>query len=119
MLRDEFARLGVMARRAQQYSGTESTADVLVQGLELYVECKNTDNIRMRDWIIQASRDAKGQPFGVFYHLPRSVGIPNGDWLVIMRLAHWADDSKAFAKAREFKNAEIKRIIEDGAREGF
>lgn len=118
MLRDRLAELGVMAQRTQQYCGAAGDSDVSVAGLELHVECKNTANVRMREWVLQCRRDARGA-WVLCYHLPRSPGLPNGEWLVIQPLATWADDSQAFSKAREHKRAHIERLVAEAARQGF
>lgn len=118
MLRDRLAELGVMAQRTQQYCGTAGDSDVTVAGLPLHIECKNTQNVRLREWVLQCRRDSRGA-WVLCYHLPRSPGLPNGEWLVIQPLATWADDSRAFQEAREHKNACIKAIVEEAARTGF
>ena len=89
-----------------------------VAGLPLHIECKNTQNVRLREWVLQCRRDSRGA-WVLCYHLPRSPGLPNGEWLGIQPLATWADDSRAFQEAREHKDARIKAIVEEAARTGF
>lgn len=118
MLVHELERLGMLARRGQQYAGAYQ-ADVLVEGLGVHIEAKNTANIRMRDWVLQASRDAKGLPWAIMYHLPRSVGLPNGKWLVITEIDAWSADSRSADAAREHKRTVVQTIVQEAVREGF
>ena len=61
------------ARRAQQYKGTESSADLTVPGLEwLHVEVKGGKGIRLGtkaldEACIQAYRDGGGKPWVVMW----------------------------------------------------
>ena len=77
--------LGHDARRGQQYSGTETSADVV--GLPgIHVECKRTETLRLYEALEQAERDAgsSGDLPAVFH---RKNGKP---WVVIMALRDWA-----------------------------
>lgn len=75
---------GYEARRGQQYSGSETSADVV--GLPgIHIECKRTEQLRLYDALEQAERDtgASGDLPAVFH---RKNGKP---WAVIMRLEDW------------------------------
>ena len=47
------------ARRGQQYSGTETSADILVTGIseDWHIECKRQETIQLLAWVKQALRD--------------------------------------------------------------
>lgn len=89
-LADELNRLGMMARRSVQFCGaTGEAADLLVQGLDLHVECKRCERIRMPEWVAQATRDAHGRPWVIVTRQSRQP------WLVVQTLAQWSRDSMA------------------------
>lgn len=77
--------LGHDTRRGQQYSGTETSADVV--GLPgIHIECKRAETLRLYEALEQAERDAgsSGDLPAVFH---RKNGKP---WVVIMALRDWA-----------------------------
>ena len=88
----ELRRLGFgSVRRAQQYCGTESSADIL--GLEkIHVECKRCESLSIYKAMQQATRDAgETQDIPVVMH--RRSRQP---WLVIMNLENWTKMYQAY-----------------------
>lgn len=75
---------GYETRRGQQYSGTETSADVV--GLPgIHIECKRTESLRLYEALEQAERDA-----GASGDLPAVFHRKNGKpWVVIMELGNW------------------------------
>ena|ERR1700731_1849851 len=82
-LRDVFRAAGYpMARRTQQYSGTEGTSDVTVPELPVFhFEAKRVEASKvMYQWMEQATRDSAGK-------IPIVCHKQNGrQWLAIMPL---------------------------------
>ena len=77
---------GYEARRGQQYSGTETSADVV--GLPgIHIECKRVEALRLYDALAQARRDTgeSGDCPAVFH---RKNHEP---WVVIMYMDDWLD----------------------------
>ena len=75
---------GYETRRGQQYSGTETSADVV--GLPgIHIECKRVENLNVYNALAQAIRDAgeSGDLPAVFHRKN------NQPWLVTMRLDDW------------------------------
>ena len=75
---------GYETRRGQQYSGTETSADVV--GLPgIHLECKRVENLNVYNALAQAIRDAgeSGDLPAVFHRKN------NQPWLVTMRLDDW------------------------------
>lgn len=75
---------GYSARRGQQYSGTETSADVV--GLPgIHIECKRVEALNIYAAIMQAVNDtgASGELPAVFHRKN------NQPWLVTMRLEEW------------------------------
>ena len=103
-LADRLCELGMLARRAQQYSGACGNADLVVEGLDLHLECKRTEQVRLADWLEQVGRDARGRPWVIVTRQTRSP------WLVIQRLEHWVADSAAAAAA-----VEVRRRLMDAS----
>lgn len=71
---------GIEARRTQQYSGTEGTADVLLPAFPwLHVEVKRTEKFRIYDALEQAEGDAfqAGKLAAVFHRRNR------GEWIMV------------------------------------
>lgn len=86
-LAHRLTELGFKARRGQQYSGTETSADVLAEGLEsFHLECKRTEKTQLWDWMEQAIHDSgkSGKTPLVIHRKSR------GDWLVILRIEDFA-----------------------------
>jgi len=72
---------GHTARRGQQYSGTETSADIVCETLEgVHIECKRTESGNPYNWLAQAIRDSAGNKTPVVFHR-RS----RQDWIVVMR----------------------------------
>lgn len=75
---------GYPARRGQQYSGTETSADVV--GLPgIHIECKRVEKLNITDAIEQAKRDCGGNIPAVMHRKN------NEEWLVTMRLKDWIE----------------------------
>ena len=75
---------GYDTRRGQQYSGTETSADVV--GLPgIHIECKRVENLNVYNARAQAIRDTgeSGDLPAVFHRKN------NQPWLVTMRLDDW------------------------------
>lgn len=75
---------GYAARRGQQYSGSETSADVV--GLPgIHIECKRVEQLHLYDALEQAARDTgeSGDLPAVFH---RRNGKP---WVVAMKLEDW------------------------------
>ena len=75
---------GYDTRRGQQYSGTETSADVV--GLPgIHIECKRVENLNVYNALAQAIRDTgeNGDLPAVFHRKN------NQPWLVTMRLDDW------------------------------
>lgn len=72
------------SRRGQQYSGSETSADVL--GLDnIHIECKRTETLSLYTAMEQAVRDS-----GNSGNLPTVFHRRNDKpWLVIMRMDDW------------------------------
>ena len=83
--RDELREAGFCkAYRAQQYSGTESTADVICPELPcIHFEVKYTEKLSLYNAIDQARRDC-GPKIPVVAHRKK-----NCEWVVIMRSEDW------------------------------
>lgn len=77
---------GYEARRGQQYSGTETSADVV--GLPgIHIECKRVEALRLYDALAQAKRDT-----GESEDLPAVFHRKNNEpWVVIMYMDDWLD----------------------------
>ena len=78
-------------RRAQQYCGSASSADIL--GLDgIHPESKRAESLRIYDAIEQAVHDSEGtDDLPAVFH--RRSTKP---WLVIMRLSDWAELYRTF-----------------------
>lgn len=75
---------GYEARRGQQYSGTETSADVV--GLPgIHIECKRVEALRLYDALAQAKRDTgeSGDCPAVFHRKNKEP------WVVIMYMDDW------------------------------
>ena len=93
-LADELIRLGLVARRTVQYCGKSGdAADVVVDGLDLHVEVKRCERVRLSEWVEQASRDARTRRWAIFTRQSRRP------WLVIQTLDQWIADSRIAQEA--------------------
>lgn len=75
---------GFEARRGQQYSGSETSADVV--GLPgIHIECKRVEKLNIYEAVEQAQRDAgkSGELPAVFHRRNRKP------WLVTMSMDDW------------------------------
>lgn len=75
---------GYETRRGQQYSGTETSADVV--GLPgIHIECKRVENLNVYNALAQAIRDTgESDDLPAVFHRKN-----NQPWLVTMRLDDW------------------------------
>lgn len=77
------------ARRGQQYSGSETSADVV--GLPgIHIECKRVEKLNIYEAVEQAQRDAgDGGELPVVFHRrnrkPWLVTMPLSDWMILYR----------------------------------
>lgn len=77
------------ARRGQQYSGSETSADVV--GLPgIHIECKRVEKLNIYEAVEQAQRDAgdSGELPVVFHRRNRKpwlVTMPLSDWMILYR----------------------------------
>lgn len=77
------------ARRGQQYSGSETSADVV--GLPgIHIECKRVEKLNVYEAVEQAQRDAgeSGELPAVFHRRNRKpwlVTMPLSDWMILYR----------------------------------
>ena len=81
---------GYDTRRGVQYSGKDGSADV--EGLPgIHIECKRAEQLRMKEWLAQATEDARSASIKEGrYIVPTVMHRRNkGDWLVTMRLDDW------------------------------
>lgn len=93
-LANALKNLGYEARRGQQYSGTETSADVV--GLPgVHIECKRTEQLRLYDALEQAETDAgdSGDIPAVFHRRNKKP------WVVVMRLDDWLE---LYRKAKNY-----------------
>ena len=66
-LAGELNRIGMIARRTVQYCGKGGdAADVVAEGLDLHIEVKRCERVKLADWIAQAQRDARARDWVVF-----------------------------------------------------
>jgi Holliday junction resolvase len=87
-LADELTKRGMLSRRTVQYCGNSGdAADLRVDGTTLHVEVKRCERVKLREWVIQAQRDAHGRPWIV---ATRQNG---GPWLIVQTLDAWVSDS--------------------------
>ena len=77
------------ASRGQQYSGSETSADVV--GLPgIHIECKRVEKLNIYEAVEQAQRDAgeSGELPAVFHRRNRKpwlVTMPLSDWMILYR----------------------------------
>ena len=93
-LAGELNRIGMIARRTVQYCGKgPDAADVVAEGLDLHIEVKRCERVKLADWIAQAQRDAKARDWVVF------TRQNNRPWLVIQTIDQWVRDARHAAEA--------------------
>lgn len=95
-----FEHLGWVARRGQQYSGTETAADVKIEdGPEVHIEVKRSERLRLYDAIEQAEEDAGAKPYALFHRRNRKPWVAIiplerlKDFLIAWR--RWDEDTSA------------------------
>ena len=101
----ELLRRGVMCHRSVQYCGRNGDADIVCDGLNLHIEVKRTEKLRLAEAVAQASRDARSKPWIIIHRQSR------GPWLVIQTLDAWSKDSAAFAIARCHRDAVVAQVM--------
>lgn len=81
---------GYKTRRGQQFSGANGDAD-LVNLPGIHIECKRAEQLRMKEWLSQATEDARSASKNEGrYIIPTVMHRRNKeDWLVTMRLDDW------------------------------
>lgn len=104
-LAQEFFRAGVMCERIAHYCGKNGTADILCRGLNLHIEVKRTEKLRLTESMEKVERDRQGKPWVIAY---RSNRMP---WLIIQPFAQWQRDSLLFLGAKEER---LRMIREHG-----
>lgn len=68
--------LGVTARRAQQYCGSNGDADV-ISSLPVHWEVKRTERLNLDKAISQAKKDSNGKDWAVAHRKNK------GDWVIV------------------------------------
>ena len=89
-LAKELQSYGYDTKRGQQYCGAEGNADVV--GLPgIWIECKRAEQLRMKEWLSQATEDAiSASKNEGRYIIPTVMHRRNNEaWLVTMRLDDW------------------------------
>ena len=85
----EFSHLlkkhGFEARRGQQYSGTETTADIISELDRLHFEVKRVERLNIDNAIEQAVKDC-GDKIPVVAHRKNRK-----DWLITMKFDDWIE----------------------------
>ena len=83
------AVLHTTGRRGVQYAGGPQSPDVLLEGVELHIECKRVERLALYSAVEQAARDAGGKPYLVWTRRNRSESlciIPTAMLLEVARL---------------------------------
>lgn len=80
------------ARRGQQYSGTETSADVVCPSLPgVHLECKRVEAGNPYGWLAQAIRDSEPR-HGPRMKMPVVAHKRNGkEWIAVLRLEDLLD----------------------------
>ena len=101
-LAHQLTDLGFPCRRAQQYCGSASSADILgLQGI--HPECKRTESLSLYKAMDQAIADSAGtDDLPAVFH--RRSKRP---WLVVMKLEDWAELYRAY------REGVVKDEVED------
>ena len=100
-LADLFLRHGVLCQRTAQYCGMSGVPDIRCEGIDLHVEVKRTEKLRLADALAQVERDRHGRPWVICYRASR---MP---WLVIQPFTQWTKDSAAVAVAQAHRAARM------------
>jgi Holliday junction resolvase len=82
--------LGCHARRGVQYQGSADSPDVVLEGVNVHVECKRTETINVYKAIEQATCDA-GQKVPIVWH--RRNGKPSVVIIETARLAEFVAET--------------------------
>jgi hypothetical protein len=84
------------ARRAQQYSGTESASDVIATGLSgLWIECKGVQNLNLHK-TMDTSVEQCGELVPVVCHRKNGTG-----WLVSVRIEDLIEFAEEVVQCRK------------------
>ena len=79
-LAKKLRQYGYSCRRGQQYSGSNSDADVI--GLPgIHIECKRVEKLNLQDAMDQAKRDKRNEEIPAVFHRKN-----NCEWLVTLTL---------------------------------
>jgi Holliday junction resolvase len=105
-LLQEFLRAGVLCQRTAQYCGKGGTADVICRGMNLHIEVKRTEKLRLTEAIAQVERDRHGKPWVIAYRANR---MP---WLILQPFSQWHRDSLLVLGAKE-ERLRMMRETED------
>lgn len=84
-------KLGWDCRRSQQFCGAGETADLLIEGVPLFVESKMVEALSIHPVMERAVREAGTKP-AVVCHKKKRTG-----WLVTMRMEDWLAISRLVA----------------------
>ena len=94
-------KYGYIARRGQQYSGTNGDADIIgIPGS--HIECKRVEKLNIHEAMQQAVRDAKEGETPVVMHRKNRT-----EWLVTQRMSDWMNERRELD--------ELRRIHSGGA----
>tara|TARA_R100000081_G_C4764597_1_gene141927 strand:+ start:374 stop:790 length:417 start_codon:yes stop_codon:yes gene_type:complete len=89
---NELRKLGINARRSQQFCGTDGTADVKTDIEGVHVEVKRRGKIAAIRFLEQAERDKNDGDFPIV-----AMREDRGPWTVMLRLNNLQELVKAFA----------------------
>lgn len=86
--------LGLQARRSQQFSGTDGTADIIfaedMHNETIHVECKRCQQLDLEKALMQAIRDCQNGKHDLAY--PVVMHRRNNEvWKATMHLVDWID----------------------------
>jgi Holliday junction resolvase len=90
---------GCPSRRGVQYQGGPDSPDVVLEGVNVHVECKRTESINVYKALEQASEDAAAGNVPIVWH--RRNGKPS---VLIVRVSDIALLAKAVCDSQELSN---------------
>jgi hypothetical protein len=96
------ALLGVNARRGVQYQGGPDSPDVVLDGVNIHVECKRTERLDLYAAITQA-RDECGDKVPIVWHRRN-----NHDSVVIIETSKLLDVCQAIMAVAVLQNAALQ-----------
>ena len=94
---NELRKLGINARRSQQFCGTDGTADVKTDIEGVHVEVERRGKIAAIRFLEQAERDKNDEDFPIV-----AMREDRGPWTVMFRLDNLQDVVRAFAGRIKF-----------------